>query len=447
MLHRIFDLRLFSALASMLAVLATATPARAGTFIDTTWAPFGTFGGIDYVRYTGRFVGSTALGFYRMPFEIVAPVDPVLGNRSVLIEPPHFAFGLPGREGVLGRALLFGHGFSYASAGYGTLGLTVLDPTAPDLVLAGLPVSELGLAPVVDYEILVQFVHALDSEPFGVDALGAIERKYGYGVSQSAQTWLVIQHQPAGQHLLDLTLLDRAVWRPAFAAPDVLELLPEEFLPVAGIGKVIFVESEGDLLISGARQFRRAVAGPAADPGSYAVYEVAGAPHLSLPTPLNPLDFSGVVRAMLLSGDQWVRTGATPPPSLLLASAPESAIDPVYGIETGIARDANLNARAGVRFPDMEVGRALFVASLLNFEILPGFPGLVGAWFDLQCVPLADGSVRFRSHGDYVSRVVQQASWLRENGYLLEADAEALKARAGESEVGTPGVCDGGSIS
>jgi hypothetical protein len=122
----------------------------------------------------------------------------------------------------------------------------------------------------------------------------------------------------------------------------VLELLPEEFLPLAGIGKVIFVESEGDLLISGARQFRRAVVGPAADPGSYAVYEVAGAPHLSLPTPFNPLDFSGVVRAMLLSGDQWVRTGATPPPSLLLASAPEGAIDPVYGIETGIARDANL---------------------------------------------------------------------------------------------------------
>jgi hypothetical protein len=88
-----------------------------------------------------------------------------------------------------------------------------------------------------------------------------------------------------------------------------------------------------------------------------------------------------------------------------------------------------------VRFPDVEVGRALFVASLLNFEILPGFPGLVGAWFDLQCVPLADGSVRFPSHGDYVSRVVQQASWLRENGYLLEADAEALKAQAGESEV------------
>jgi hypothetical protein len=176
----------------MLVVLATATPARAGTFIDTAWAPFGTFGGIDYVRYTGRFVGSTALGLYRMPFEIVAPVDPVLGNRSVLIEPPHFAFGLPGREGVLGRALLFGHGFSYASVGYGTLGLNRARSDCARPRAGRLPVSELGLAPVVDYEILVQFVHALDSEPFAVDALGAIERKYGYGVSQIAQAWLVV---------------------------------------------------------------------------------------------------------------------------------------------------------------------------------------------------------------------------------------------------------------
>jgi hypothetical protein len=157
---------------------------------------------------------------------------------------------------------------------------------------------------------------------------------------------------------------------------------------------------------------------------------------------LNPLDFSGVVRAMLLNGDRWVRTGVAPPPSLLLAAAPEGAIDPVYGIETGIARDADLNALGGVRFPDVEVGRAFFVASLLDFEIVPGSPGIVGAWFDLQCVPLADGSVRFPSHGDYVSRVVHQANSLRRSGYLLEADAEALKAQAAESEVGMPGVCD-----
>ncbi|HVS66663.1 MAG TPA: alpha/beta hydrolase domain-containing protein [Thermoanaerobaculia bacterium] len=437
----VFMLRLFSVLAWMLVVLATATPARAATFVDTARAPFGTFGGIDYIRYTGRFVGTTALGVYRMPFEIVAPVDPWLGNGTVLIEPPHFAFGPAGRDGVLGRAFLFSQGYSYASVGYGTFGLNILDPTAPDLVLAGEPVGQLGPVPVSDYAILVQFVHALEIEPFAVDSLGTIERKYGYGVSQSAQTWLVILHQASGQGLLDFTLLDRAVWRPAFAPPDVLALLPEEFVPLSGIGRVIFVESEADLLISGARQFRRTVVGPAADPENYAVYEIAGAPHFPLPPPFNPLAFSGVVRAMLLNGDRWVRTGAAPPPSLLLADAPEGAIDPVYGIETGIARDGDGNALGGVRFPDVEVGRAFFVASLPDFEIVPGFPGLVGAWFDLQCVPLADGSVRFPSHGNYVSRVVRQANSLRKSGYLLKADADALKAQAAESEVGLPKGC------
>jgi hypothetical protein len=66
---------------------------------------------------------------------------------------------------------------------------------------------------------------------------------------------------------------------------------------------------------------------------------------------------------------------------------------------------------------------------------------LVGLWFDLQCVPRGDGSPRFADHGDYVSRVVHQANALRNGGYLLEADAEALKQQAAESEVGKPGTC------
>ena len=43
--------------------------------------------------------------------------------------------------------------------------------------LAGEPVGDLGPGPVTDFDILVQFVQALSSEPFAVAALGAIERK------------------------------------------------------------------------------------------------------------------------------------------------------------------------------------------------------------------------------------------------------------------------------
>ncbi len=81
----------------VLAFLAPMT-AFAATFVDTASEPFGTFGEVEYIRYTGRFVGTTALGDYRMAFEIVAPADPGLGNGTVLIEPPHFLCGPAGRD-------------------------------------------------------------------------------------------------------------------------------------------------------------------------------------------------------------------------------------------------------------------------------------------------------------------------------------------------------------
>ena len=435
---------LLTAITITTVVLSTLTPASAATFVETASEPFGRFGGVEYIRYTGRFVGTTDLGAYRMAFEIVAPADPGRGYGIVLIEPPHFVLGSWGRDLVLGQAFLFGHGFSYATVGFGSVGLNILDPAATDLVLAGEPVGNLGPGPVTDFDILVQFVQALSSEPFAVAALGVIERKAGYGASETAEVWEVVFHRPGGQGLLDFTLLDRDVWRaPALDVidPAFLENLPQEFTPLTGVGKVIFVLSEADQLISSAAQLRRSVVGPDADLGNYRLYEIAGAPHLAGPPPFNPLNFDGVVRAMLLAGDQWVRAATPPPPSALLAQAPSGAIDPVYGFETGIARDTEFNALGGIRFPDLEVGRALFIASLLDFEIIPGFPGLVGAWSDLQCVPLADGSSRFASHGDYVQRVVRQANALRRSGFLLEADAVALIQQAAESEVGNPDTC------
>ena len=418
--------------------------ASAATFVDTASEPFGRFGGVEYIRYTGRFVGTTALGAYRMAFEIVAPADPARGNGTVLIEPPHFVLGSWGRDQVLGRAFLFGHRFSYATVGFGTVGLNILDTAATDLVLAGEPVGDLGPGPVTDFDVVGQFVHALSSEPFAVAALGVIERKAGYGYSQTSEVWQVVFHRPGGQGLLDFTLLDRDVWRtPAedVVDPAFLENLPQEFTPLSGIGKVMFVLSEADQLISSAAQLRRSVVGPDADPGNYRLYEIAGAPHVVFSPPFNPLNPDGVVRAMLLAGDQWVRAGTPPPPSVLLTQAPPGTIDPVYGFETGIARDAELNALGGIRFPDLEVGRALFIASLLDVEIIPDFPGIVGAWVDLQCVPLADGSPRFRNHGDYVQRVVRQANALQTSGFLLQADAVALIQQAAQSEVGKPNTC------
>lgn len=411
-------------------------------FVENDAQPFGTFGGVEYVRHTGRFVGRTGLGEFRVPYEIVAPVGSKAGNGTVLIEPPHFAFGLSGRGGVLGRDLLFDRGFSYASVGFGTNGLNILDPAATDAVIAGQPVANPGvpdLTGVADEEILVLFSEALVTEAFAIEVLGEIRRRYAFGVSQTAAALLETLHSPGGRDLFDFTLLYLAQWRPPFQAPHVFDRLNGEFAPLPDVGHVIFVASEGDQLLSDSEQFRRAAPVP-----GYRVYEVSGTAHLPAAPPLNPLDHSPVARAMFIAGDAWVRTGHEPPPSRLMESAPEGAIDPVYGFPTGIARDGDLNALGGVRLPDLHVGRALFIAAEFAIAPLPGLNGLLGIMVDLACEPLSpDGGPRFRNHGEYVSGVTRQANRLRRDEFLLPDDAELLKEEAAGSEVGKPGTCPG----
>ena len=53
---------LLTSITIMTLVLSTSTPATGATFVETASEPFGKFGGVEYVRYTGRFVGTTTLG-------------------------------------------------------------------------------------------------------------------------------------------------------------------------------------------------------------------------------------------------------------------------------------------------------------------------------------------------------------------------------------------------
>jgi hypothetical protein len=429
---------------AVLAALAAWSHAVAGTFVETTSAHYGNFQGIDYVRHSGRFVGQTARGPYRVPFEIVAPASPEQGNGTVVIEPPHFLFGPSARDIVLGPDLLFDGRFSHASVGFANQGLNLLDPTAADAVIAGFPAPVNAPPFPRDVEILRQFAEALVEDPVAVAMLGRVERRYAYGLSQSAEALYELFYGPGAAGLFDLTLLNVPLWRPAFARPDVLAALPATFTPLADIGKVMFVSAEGDLLISQSLQLRNAMSHP-----DYRVYEVAGAPHLPQDVVIgevrtNPLDIAPVVRAAFVAGDRWVTSNALPPASRLLDAADPNEIDPVYWAPTGIARDANLNALGGVRFPDVESGRALHIASALDVEVLPGLPGLIGLFFDLACAPApgtASLTPRFSNHGKYVGWVARQARKLARQGFLLQEDANALINAAAKSDVGQPGTC------
>lgn len=427
-----------------LLLMAVVSGADARELYETEQTPFGRFNGVDYVRHAGRFVGTTSRGEYRVPYEIVAPANPRRGNGTVVFEPPHFALKTPGRDGILGPDLLFDRRYSHASVGFSNQGFNMLDMEADDFVVAGLAVKPNEFPVPRDVEILQQFADALTIDPVAIAALGQVRRLYAYGISQSAEALYELAYGPGAEGLFDLTVLHVPLWRPAFARPDTLAVLPETFDPLPNIGKVMLVSAEGDLLISQSLQLRHALSNP-----NYRVYEVAGAPHLFEDLVFdgvrtNPLDLAPVVRAAFITGNRWVRRGRRPPENRVLDLAAPGEVDPIYMAPTGIRRDINGNAAGGVRFPDVHNGRALHIASLLDVEVIPGIPGLIGAWFDFACAPApgsTTGEPRFTSHRQYVRSVWRQSFHLLFHGYLLPKDALTMIRQAKDSDVGNPETC------
>ena len=406
--------------------------ASVATLTPTGEEPFGTYDGVAFVRHTGWFEGETSAGTFRVPFEIVAPEDPDAGRNIVMVEPSHFIYGTVGRDYVLGRDEVFGRGMRYAAVGWSTNFRSILDLSASPVEIAGEPTGQ-------DPEILLEFAKALRDAPFAVELLGEENLLYGYGASQTSATLLQVLHLPGAPGVFDLSFLNERYW-PEGREPEVFDRLVGEFTPISGVGKVVFVQTESELVISDAEQLRRSVGHP-----DYRIYEVAGSAHL--PTGSNPLNWTYPAEALWAAADAWVTEGTPPPPSLLITAGPPADVDPIYGEPTGIARDADGNALGGIRLPNIEVGRALYIAVDPNTGagLPPEFNFLSGNSVDLSCEPRpGDDSdePRFRNHGDYVNAYSHQANELVRDGFLLAEDAELLKERASASQVGMPGSCE-----
>ena len=453
---------LTAAIAAAALGLAAASGAQAASFVPIYANAAGNYGGIEYTEHFGLFAGATSKGSFLMPYQIFAPADPTDGNGVVLVEPPHFAYGPTlGRDFFLGRDLLFARGFSHASVGFSEYLFNMLAPAVPGLQIAGGsaalcdPVAIPGCTAARDIEIIQQFSEALGSDPWALTILGPLQGRYAFGTSQTGGVLNEMIYGLDIEGLFDLTLLSLTVWQleversEGGPAPGVI---PDDFVPVDGIGKVILVNAEGDQFFSEAEELRGAVPHP-----DYRLYEVAGAPHFAsiyLPRgfpgreTLNPLDVKPVNRAALIAGHRWVMEGAEPPANAVLASAPPGQIDPVYGFETGIARDGDGNALGGVQLPEVAIGAGRYQA-WTEFPPLP-LPGglvapLLGLFEDLACAPPAgsnDETPRFRNHGSYVSGYARQASLLVQQGYLLTEDAQRMVDAAGESEIGKPRSCE-----
>jgi hypothetical protein len=390
---------------------------------SVTSTPYGTFNGIAYIKYEGRFDG-LASGAYSVPFEIIAPADPTRGNGITIMEPFRPPGEAGGLEAYLTPEFLFERGFSHAGIGWHP------DEVSPDV---GYSIAEA-------IEILHNFGVALREDDIARGMVGEVQMLYSTGVSKASEPLLALLATP------DTGVLD-------YSFLFVPTLYEETYSQHPSSNNIIVFLTESDLV-------RSVFLGVHTDAlrGSsltYRSYEVAGGPHIpdvpwiralfgGASEGTTPLDWTPVARALFLAGHRWTTEGTEPPPSAYLRETPEVEIDPVYqaeyGLElvTGIARDDNWNAKGGIRLPDLEIGRGQYIA--VDPPSLDGW-GLFGKWKDLQCEPLPDGSTRFQDHTSYVSQFTQQAQRLVKDGYMTPGDARRLISEAAKSEVGKPHTC------
>lgn len=381
----------------------------------TSSQSIGTFNNIAYVRHKGRFVGSTVSGgAFVVPYEVTTPANPAEGNRTLIFEPPHFSGGPVARDSYLGPGFLWRRGFSHASVGYSNIGRRVLDqsPGFP-IQIAGNTITVFPPLPgdpreVTDDNILRQFAYTLRNSP--PPFVGRFERIYAIGFSDSGNA--VHRVYPMfGWKFFDLSL----------------PCLADHFPPGRG-SKVMVFNTEADFDIR-----------TAPDPAfpNYRWYAVAGAPHVPDtsctrmtfherlpaypgPPPANPappvagtspIDWVPFIKALLVAGDNWVRTDAPPPASAVLKVNPGGFI----------ANDAIGNAVGGIRHPAINLSEATFIASVVRGRAWE----LFGAYSNPRQLK-RDGS-DFNAYRDSFRNAAQA---LLRAGLLLKEDHDLLIQRA-----------------
>ena len=459
---------------------------QAQLVIDATDS-FGTYNDIEYVVYQGRLTGTAGDESFSAPFEIVAPADPSQGNGRLVFEPIHpisvsgdhitvVVYGPIMRDRFLSKAFLFGHGFSHAAicmhkddrACEGFLGAPEMPAGALGFIVSFTQALKAGQAAdmVGDIEYLYSVGFASSADPLDdllLDPLGQglfdlsllvsngwnsevksppenpespIEYLYSVGFASSADPLDDLLLDPLGQGLFDLSLLVSNGWNSEVKSPPEN---PESPMP-ASVGRVMVLLPEADVVRWGTL-LRDDVTQP-----HYRSYEVAGGAQLasSRPNPMRGVtgvDWTPVLRALMLAGDRWVSEGIEPPPSTSLVEAVEGEVDPAYDIyDSGIAlaRDANLNAVGGVRVPYLELGQGQFIAvDYLNLNRR----GLRGTFLDLACEPLADIRCQFIDYDSYMEQFVAETERLMGEGFLLRDDADVMIEWAAGNEVGMPGSC------
>lgn len=139
--------------------------------------------------------------------------------------------------------------------------------------------------------------------------------------------------------------------------------------------------------------------------------------------PVNPVPIGYVQSALLEVIDLWVRGTVEPPPSRVI-----DLVDGTDGARE-IARDAAGNAVGGVRLPSLEAP----LGSYLPNNTGAGFCFLIGSFVPFEKSELAR---RYPTRQAYMQQVAEAAGRAVTDRFLLEADAQRLRAEAAASGIG-----------
>ncbi len=427
------------------AIIATAvaSPSNAAGQIDASTVveiPHGTFNGVQFTRYEAIFDGISSKGRpYRVPCQIIAPVDPQAGRGLLLFDwlVPSTIPTAVGQEQADARytltdAFLFGRGVSYATVRCNPDGLgarsPVSNPSRPwsDGLLD--TSSEFITSPGDEFDIVVDYVKALGTDPVAVQRLGNIQRTAAFGYSASGGRLRGLLRIPMGKGLFDFSLVGGTGNGYDHPAGNKIGFSNSEKAPLAGAGLEIDFQSETDVIAFGAHLTRH-------EEPNYRVYQFAGASHIrdvdvaefGLPDPekANPADWVPFFRALFVAGDKWC-DGVQPPPSIWLGAPndPEIVRDAKGNALVRFVGGQPVNTTA-FRLPEVAVGENQYIPldpSYADDSFLGLLRMIAGGHVDLtDSLP---------KPARYIRDVKCHARALQADGYLLKADADAIIQQA-----------------